>query len=225
MRAAQRSMVTPNWRSLTVGVLSSSRHPTDGLAGEGVALRAGELAFQVGERGDDLRSLVDPVPSADGDLVEDACINELCDGVIGGREGSANERCAAVHRDHGCARECGQQQVRRGVSANRGNPLTPGTLDVTGSTLEGVRVGDRSDAGSGETADPLVRSSESVFARCWASVAAGVERLDVGLRPGCQDERDGWEDPEREATASEDEVDERPAGSPVAVHEGWMVSN
>jgi hypothetical protein len=54
------------------------------------------LALEVRERLDDLWRFICSVATADRDLVEDACLDETLDRVVGGLECAADQGCRAL---------------------------------------------------------------------------------------------------------------------------------
>ena len=73
------------------------------LARPGVALGAGELTLQSGEGSDNLRCFKGSVASTNGDLLEDAHIDQPLNRLIGLDETSAHHFSGAVHRNNRCA--------------------------------------------------------------------------------------------------------------------------
>jgi hypothetical protein len=85
------------------GPLTSCAELSHWLARPGIALGAGELTLQVGKGSDDLRRLKGSVASTNGDLLEDARIDQPLNRFIGLDEASAHHFSRAVDRDNWCA--------------------------------------------------------------------------------------------------------------------------
>jgi hypothetical protein len=160
--------------------------PASGRRGAGVALRTCELALQVGESRDDLWCLEGAITPTDGDLPEDAGVNEPLDSFSRRLEGPADEPSCTVDGENGSAGDAPQEEIGRRVRSDRGQPFTPPLFQDGSPVLKRGGVGNR--------AGP----------RCRVAAVAGQRSgmssdLSSGLSSGVDLRPSGYELPEARA--------------------------
>jgi hypothetical protein len=100
------------------------------------------LALEVRERFDDLRRFIGSVAAADRDLLEDACLDETLDRVVGGLERAADQGCRSLGCEDWAPGKPVEQKVSCGIGADTAETPAPLFLQGCRVRLERARVGD-----------------------------------------------------------------------------------
>lgn len=107
----------------------------------------------------------------------------------------------------------------RRASSNAAQLLTPGGRELVDAGGIGLGVDACARDGCGERAQPFVGSEGPSRAVGGLKMAKGGQPADVVGCPCRQEEAEGRNEPRREPTSAEDDVDEGSPGPPVSVAE------